>query len=143
MRRFVLAIAACLILHLPSAFPAVGQQKEGDGGVSAHHHAAGMRIQMKGQVVEPVGHFAPDSTMQSVLAVDDTTSRRDNPGLYPVMLGFDEKLYLLYPDDREVRQKISTSVGKSAVVNGIVFPAGSGYIIVVDSLRRRPQSDAE
>lgn len=143
MRRFVLAIAACLLLHLPSVFPANGQQKEGDEEVSTHHHAAGMKIIMKGQVVEPVGHFAPDSTVKGAPTVDDTSSPGDNRRLSPVMLGFDENLYLLYPDNRKAKQKIASSVGKSAVVNGTVFPAGSGYIIVVDSLKHGSPGDTQ
>ncbi len=141
IKRLILVIAACSVLHL-FVSPVQAQQQEDSGETSTHHHPAGMTIIMKGSIVEPVSHFAADSTTQDAPALDGTT-QGSQIGLHPVMLGFDEKLYLLYPADKRAKQKISSSVGESASVTGTVFPAGSGYIIVVDSLKRRADVDRQ
>ena len=143
IKRLIVVIATCSVLHLINVSPVRAQQEGDSGETSTHHHPAGMTIIMKGSIVEPISHFAADSTTQDAPALDGTTSRGSQSGLHPVMLGFDEKLYLLYPADQRAKQKISSSVGKSASVTGTVFPAGSGYIIVVDSLKRRKDVDRQ
>ena len=143
VKRLILVIAACSVLHLMTVSPVQAQQQEDSGETSTHHHPAGMTIIMKGSIVEPISHFAADSTTQDAPALDVRTNQGSQIGLHPVMLGFDEKLYLLYPADKRTKQKISSSVGESASVTGTVFPAGSGYIIVVDSLKRRSDVDRQ
>lgn len=143
MKRLILLVAACSVLPLMNVSSAQAQQQEGGGEARTHHHTAGMTIVMKGRIVDPVRHFAADSTTQDAPALEGTTSRGSRSGPDPVMLGFDEKLYLLHPADQRAKQKISSSVGESASVTGTVFPAGSGYIIVVDSLKRRVDIDKQ
>ena len=143
MKRLVLVVAACSVLHLMNVSPVQAQQQESTREASTHHHPPGMTIVMKGTIVEPVSHFAADSTTQDAPALDGTTSQGSQIGLHPVMLGFDEKLYLLYPADKRAKQKIPSSVGESVSVTGTVFPAGSGYIIIVDSLKRRADVDRQ
>src|SRR5207245_3865938 len=99
----------------------------------AHHHPRGAKIVMPGTIVHPVCTFAhemPDS------AQAPCSQQHPSAGLEPVLLAEGE-LYLLAFDHAGASRGLPTEalIGKAVKVDGTVYPAGSSYLIVVDSIR--------
>jgi len=99
----------------------------------AHHHPRGAKILITGTIVHPVCTFAhemPDS------AQAPCSRQHPSAGLEPVLIAEGE-LYLLAFDHAGASRRIPTEalMGKAVKVDGTVYPAGSSYLIVVDSIR--------
>ncbi len=99
----------------------------------AHHHPRGAKIIMTGTIVHPVctcAHEMPDS------AQAPCSQQHPSAGLEPVLLAEGE-LYLLAFDHAGASRGLPTEalIGKAVKVDGTVYPAGSSYLIVVDSIR--------
>jgi len=99
----------------------------------AHHHPRGAKIIMTGTIVHPVCTFAhemPDSAQAAC------SQQHPSAGLAPVLMAEGE-LYLLAFDHAGASRGVPTEalMGKAVKVDGTVYPAGSSYLIVVDSIR--------
>jgi hypothetical protein len=100
---------------------------------TAHHHQRGAKIIMMGTIVHPMCAFAhemPDSAQARC-------SRQHPSGGLPPVLRAEGELYLLAFNHAGVSRRAPTEAlfGKAVKVDGTVYPAGSSYLIVVDSIR--------
>lgn len=110
----------------------------GTGSVEAqahreHHHPRGAKIIMVGTLVDPLCAFAqqlPDSAQAGC-------SRQHSDHAFQPALFADGELYVLgFQQDADHQSAaLRVLVGKQVKVDGTVYPAGSSYLIVVDSLR--------
>ena len=98
----------------------------------AQHHPRGAKINVTGTIVHPLCRFAhelPDSAQACA-------QQHPSAGLEPVLIAEGE-LYLLAFDHEGASRGVPTAalMGKAVKVDGTVYPAGSSYLIVVDSIR--------
>ncbi len=99
-----------------------------------HRHPAGAKIIISGTIVDPVCRFAEDlsGSAHKECAFERTG---ENPSL--VLIGRDGNLYLLDVPEKAPRGEIEVSaqlIEQRLTVMGTVFPAGSAYLILVDSV---------
>lgn len=98
-----------------------------------HHHPRGAKIIMIGTLVDPVCAYA--------LAVADSAESHcvgeHWAGHAQPVLRADRQLYLLGLDSTRASKlgDIHSLLGKRVKVDGTVYPAGTSYLIVVDSIR--------
>ena len=101
-----------------------------------HHHPRGAKIVMIGTVVDPVCSFAqqlPDSARAGC-------SHQHQANAHPPVLLADGELYVLaFEGARGHITSADGLLGRRVKVDGTVYPAGSSYLIVVDSLRAAPR----
>ena len=104
---------------------------------TAHHHPRGAKIIMMGTVVDPLCAFAQQMTDSA-----QAPCAHQNPrtGVQPVLLA-DGEMYLLGLERIATPRSATTEtlLGKRVKVDGTVYPAGSSYLIVADSIRAVPQ----
>jgi len=100
---------------------------------TAHHHPRGAKIIMMGTIVHPLCAFAHELTDSA----QARCSQQHPSGGLPPVLTADNELYLLAFDHAGASRAAPTDslVGKAVKVDGTVYPAGSSYLIVVDSIR--------
>jgi len=104
-------------------------------GHAAHRHPSGAKIIMTGVLVEPFCQFAQKlkgSGLQE--CVQKLSAAEFRPALLDTS---DSTLYVLHslsPADLGAA-RVRRFIGHSVKVDGTVFPAGTTYLIVVDSLR--------
>ncbi|MGH7614506.1 MAG: hypothetical protein ACREMW_10775 [Gemmatimonadales bacterium] len=99
----------------------------------AHHHPRGAKIIMVGTLADPLCVFA----QQLADSAQANCSRQHLDRSFQPALLVDSDLYLLgfnHDADRRV-QALQALVGKQVKVDGTVYPAGTAYLIVVDSIR--------
>ena len=104
-------------------------------GHRMHRHPSGAKIIMTGILVEPFCQFAEKlkgSDLQG--CVQNLAAGQFRPALLDTD---DSTLYVLHsPADGDLgTARVRRLVGQSVKVDGTVFPAGTTYLIVVDSLR--------
>ena len=139
MRRRCYLWAAAWLYCLAFA-PSAHSQDHASHGSPAHRHPPGVKIIIDGTLLEPVCAFAASGTPQAE-ATPQTRVSRPRGELPPVLLGFDETLDLLHAADGST-PNLASLLNQRVVVRGTVYPAGSGYIILVDSLERDEASTA-
>ena len=104
---------------------------------TAHHHPRGAKIIMMGTLVDPLCAFA-----QQVSDSAQARCSREHPGtdVQPV-LSADGELYLLAFARAATPRLAATDalLGKRVKLDGTVYPAGTSYLIVVDSIRAVPR----
>ena len=103
---------------------------------TAHHHPRGAKIIMMGTLVDPLCAFA-----QQVSDSAQARCSHEHPGtdVQPVLLA-DGELYLLASRAATPRSAAPDALlGKRVKLDGTVYPAGTSYLIVVDSMRAVPR----
>lgn len=135
--RLVHALVVASWLLCIGFAPALEAQDHTSHSSSAHRHPPGVRIIMDGTLLEPVCAFArrsiPDDRAAPPAVVPEARANGPEGKQPPVLLGFDRSLYLLHPANPSAIDLVPL-VNQRVVVRGTVFPAGSGYIIIVDSV---------
>jgi hypothetical protein len=103
----------------------------GAQGHAPHRHPRGAKILITGVLVEPLCQFAQPS------AVQDCLKHLGDEQLQPALLDSDSTLYLLRSPAGSglAPTQARRLLGHPVKVDGTVFPAGTAYLIVVDSLR--------
>ena len=101
-------------------------------GHPTHHHPRGAKIIMIGTLVNPTCAFVQQ-------AADSAQSRcvqQQRSALPPVLMG-DGELYVLDFSQAPApgESPSQAPLGKRVKIDGTVYPAGSSYLIVVDSMR--------
>ena len=122
-------LLALVTAAVPASIPAQAH--------TAHHHPRGAKVIMTGTIVHPLCAFAhemPDSVQARC------SQQHPSGGLEPVLMAEGE-LYLLAFDHAGASRGVPTEalVGQAVKVDGTIYPAGSSYLIVVDSMRAQPR----
>jgi hypothetical protein len=99
---------------------------------AAHRHPPGAKIVVQGELVEPVCRFA----LRAADLVNCVQHQPDST-FVAILQRADSMLYVLVPDRSRpgLRARLRSLVGHDVKVDGTVFPAASGYLIVLDSIR--------
>jgi hypothetical protein len=99
-----------------------------------HRHPAGAKIIMQGTLVEAVCHFAERQRGSALTQCAQSRSKQD---FHAALLTSDSTLYLLAASAASpvAVTTLLPLVGRAVKVDGTVFPAASGYVLVLDSVR--------
>ena len=97
-----------------------------------HHHPRGAKIIMIGTLVNATCAFV----QQAADSAEARCVQQQRSALPPVLLG-DGELYVLDFSQAPAPGESPSQalVGKRVKIDGTVYPAGSSYLIVVDSMR--------
>ena len=101
-------------------------------GHPTHHHPRGAKIVMIGTLVNPTCAFVQQ-------AADSAQARcvQQQRSTFPPVLMGDGELYVLDFNRASAAGESPSQalLGKRVKIDGTVYPAGSSYLIVVDSMR--------
>ena len=116
----------CSVAGLFGAQSAPGQAHGG------HRHPSGVKILIGGTLVEPVCRFARQLSGGALTRCAEQQGTRASL----VLLSSDSALYLLATDamNDDAVAAARKLIGQEVRVNGTVFRAANGYVILLDSL---------
>ena len=102
-------------------------------GHGEHRHPSGAKILLGGSLADPVCHFARQLTGS---AGARCAEQRDEVRSSLVLLSSDSVLYLLATDGMSEAAVAAARklIGREVRVNGTVFRAANGYVVMLDSV---------